>query len=119
LLPGSGSGATGETFIVQIQTPVTQPAELRKLADLTRYWNPDWTLDRADFGGAGGGIAGIRGITYVDGGAQGSQGRKWEEVKVDLSVFAGQLTHLRLYQRVLVPNRVAGNAYWKAVKVEC
>ncbi len=31
-----------------------------------KYWNPDWTLDRAGFGGAGGGMPGIRGITYLD-----------------------------------------------------
>jgi len=40
---------------------------LFKLADLMRYWNPDWTLERAGFGGAGGGMPGIRGITYLDG----------------------------------------------------
>jgi hypothetical protein len=38
---------------------------------------------------------------------------RWYEIKVDLAEFAGKQTHLRLYQRVLVPNRVAGNAYWK------
>ena len=32
-----------------------------------RYWNPDWQLDRAGFGGAGGGMGGIRGSTYLDG----------------------------------------------------
>ncbi len=32
-----------------------------------QYWNPDWTLERAGFGGAGGGMPGIRGITYLDG----------------------------------------------------
>lgn len=31
-----------------------------------RYWNPDWTLERAGFGGAGGGMAGIRGITCLE-----------------------------------------------------
>lgn len=32
-----------------------------------QYWNPDWTLERAGFGGAGGGMPGIRGVTYLDG----------------------------------------------------
>jgi len=52
---------------ISIQEPETQPAELFQLSDLTRYWNPDWTLERAGFGGAGGGLPGIRGITYLDG----------------------------------------------------
>jgi len=49
----------------------------------------------------------------IEGGTEG--GRRWHEIKVDLAEFAGRQTHLRLYQRVLVPNRVAGNAYWKAI----
>jgi hypothetical protein len=52
----------------------------------------------------------------VEGGTD--SGRKWQQMKVDLKEFAGQAVHLRLYQRVLVPNRVAGNAYWKGIKVE-
>ncbi len=62
-------GATNEedSIRIPVQDPVTQPAELFKLADLMQYWNPDWTLERAGFGGAGGGISGIRGITYLDG----------------------------------------------------
>ena len=62
-------GATddGTTLQIPVQEPQTQPAELFALADLMRYWNPDWTLERAGFGGAGGGLVGIRGITYLDG----------------------------------------------------
>jgi len=62
-------GATddGNTLRIHIQEPETQPAELFKLADLVRFWNPQWSLDRAGFGGAGGGMPGIRGITYLDG----------------------------------------------------
>ena len=55
------------TLQIPVQEPHTQPAELFALADLVRYWNPDWTLERAGFGGAGGGLVGIRGITYLDG----------------------------------------------------
>ncbi len=32
-----------------------------------KYWNPDWKLERAGFGGAGGGLGNLRGITYLDG----------------------------------------------------
>jgi hypothetical protein len=62
------NGATddGSTLRIQVQEPETQPAELFKLADLMGYWNRDWRLDRAGFGGAGGGMPGIRGITYLD-----------------------------------------------------
>jgi hypothetical protein len=62
-----GAGDDGTTIRIPIQVPVTQPAELFKLADLMHYWNADWTLERAGFGGAGGGMPGIRGITYLDG----------------------------------------------------
>ncbi len=62
-----GAKDDGNTLQIPVQQPKTQPAELFKLADLMQYWNPDWTLDRAGFGGAGGGMTGIRGITYLDG----------------------------------------------------
>ena len=176
--PGVGSPMPSTTnasaLLIPVQYPVTQPAELFTLADLTQYWNPDWKLERAGFGGAGGGMAGIRGITHldgdvlatyprdevrgvvlrrtaklseepllnfqagadsgrawelnvyvnnnplekrtIDGGTEG--GRKWQTVTVNLREFAGQTVQLRLYQRVLVPNRVAGNAYWKDVELK-
>ena len=162
---------TGLTLSIPAQAIVTQPAELFTLADLTRYWNPDWKLERAGFGGAGGGLRGLRGITYLDGDVlatyprdevrglaltrsvklgegpaldvevaadegrawlldifannkhlltksiEGSAGRSWQAVHADLAPFAGRTVELRLYQRVLVPNRVPGNAYWRNLKV--
>jgi hypothetical protein len=39
--------------------------------------------------------------------------RAWRTLDVDLKEFAGRETTLRLYQRVLVPNRTAGNALWR------
>ncbi len=155
--------------------PVTQPAELFKPADLMRYWNPDWSLDRAGLGGAGGGMPGIRGITYLDGDAlatyprdevrgmvlrrsvevhknqslrfeagcdegkawelsvfagnhrlikrlimndRADKSRRWDVLSVDLNNFAGQTVQLRLYQRVLIPGRTAGNAYWRNLRIE-
>ncbi|MCX6953644.1 MAG: ADP-ribosylglycohydrolase family protein, partial [Verrucomicrobia bacterium] len=44
--------------------------------------------------------------------------RAWQAVTVDLKAFAGQETTLRLYQRVRVPNRTAGNALWRNLKLE-
>jgi ADP-ribosylglycohydrolase len=54
------------SLIIAIEQPITQQPELFRLADLTRFWNPDWTLERAGFGGASGGIEGIRGDSYLD-----------------------------------------------------
>ena len=67
ILVSQGAGDVGENLRIPIQRPETLPAELFKLADLMRYWNSDWTMERAGFGGAGGGMPGIRGITYLDG----------------------------------------------------
>lgn len=163
---------TGVTLRIPAQVIVTQPAERFVLADLTRYWNPDWTLERAGFGGAGGGMAGIRGITHLEGDilatyprdevracllrrtaklgaaprltfeAGSEPGRAWEltvyadntvlfkdiissttservwrTLDIDLQAFAGRETTLRLYQRVFVPNRTAGNALWRNLRL--
>ena len=62
-----GASDDGSALRVAVQPPQTQPAELFKLADLMAYWNQDWVLERAGFGGAGGGMPGIRGITFLDG----------------------------------------------------
>lgn len=45
-------GSVSETRLTVPYEPVkTQESELFKLADLTQYWNPDWKLERAGFGG--------------------------------------------------------------------
>jgi hypothetical protein len=67
ILLSHGARLQGEDLIIPEEKPRTQEPELFKLSDLTKWWNPDWTLERAGFGGAGGGIAGIRGNTYLDG----------------------------------------------------
>jgi ADP-ribosylglycohydrolase len=174
MLQAHGARLSEEQLVIAVEEPVTQPAELFRLADLMQYWNSDWTLERAGFGGAGGGMGGIRGITHVSGDvlatyprdevrglvlrrtlklsdkpslhfqAGSDPGRAWElnvyagnrlmlkrliegrekggiawqNVDVDLANLAGQTVQLRLYQRVLLPGREAGNAYWKDLKVE-
>ena len=171
---GANGGTTnGGTVRVPMSTIKTQPAELFALGDLTKYWNPDWTLLRAGFGGAGGGMKGLRGNTYLDGDVlatyprdevrgtvltrtltlgptprltvevaadagrvwlleayannervlsrevQGAgSAREFQRVEISLEKFAGQKTTLRLFQRVLIPERVAGNAYWRNLKIE-
>jgi hypothetical protein len=175
-LAANGAEVNSPNLRIHIQTPTTQPAELFHLSDLTKYWNPDWELERAGFGGAGGGIGNIRGITHldgdvlatwprdpvrgvvlrrtlklspnpslsfqvaadpprawelevyagndrvlrklIDGGPGKSTDRNWQDIQIGLSKFAGQKIQLRLYQRVLLPDHIPGNAYWKNLKVQ-
>ncbi len=176
VLAANGAAIGDHAISITKQDPVTQRAEIFKLADLMQYWNSDWKLDRAGFGGAGGGMPGIRGITHLEGGilatyprdevrgclltrkikidheskltfeAGSEPGRAWElnvyadnallkkriiaaepnapdarhwtTISVDLRNFANKDVTFRLYQRVLVPNRIAGNALWRNLKVE-
>lgn len=63
-------GATREAgnLSIPIEQPVTQAPELFKLSEFPKLWNhPEWSLERAGFGGGTGGIRGIRGQTYLDG----------------------------------------------------
>jgi hypothetical protein len=62
-----GARLDADSLIIPFEQPTTQQAELFTLADFTKLWNPDWTLERAGFGGAGGGIEGIRGGTHLEG----------------------------------------------------
>jgi hypothetical protein len=172
VLKNNGVLQSGEDLTIPVQQPLTQPAELFKLADLTRYWNPDWQLLRAGFGGAGGGMPGIRGITYLDGAVlatyprdevrglilqrtipighqktlsfkagvdqgrawqlnvyvdneqvldkiiEGTQpGINWQDIKIDLGDYQGKTVNIRLYQRVLIDGKEAGDAYWKELKI--
>ena len=57
----------GDAVSISVQQPVALPAELFRVGDLMQYWNADWQLQRAGVGGAGGGMAGIRGNTHLDG----------------------------------------------------
>lgn len=66
-LIAANGGQASDDIVITPQEPVTLEAELFTLADLMLYWNPDWKLQRAGFGGAGGGMPGIRGGTYLDG----------------------------------------------------
>jgi hypothetical protein len=162
-----------DTIVILAQSVVTQPAERFVLADLMKYWNPDWTLERAGFGGASPGwqrifcMTGLEGdvlttfprdsvracvirrtaklsaaprLTFDVGTEAGrawellvyvnntltqqqpivgdSGERTWRTISIDLKEHAGRETTLRLYQRVLVANRTAGNALWRNLKLE-
>jgi len=172
VLKKNGASLVGDVLSIPVQEPLMQPAEVFKLADLTKYWNPGWELQRAGFGGAGGGMPGIRGITWLDKdvlatyprdevrgvvlqrslkidkqkslsfSAGVDQGRAWElnvyidndqvldkiiegtqpamnwqQISVDLSAYQGKTVNIRLYQRVLIDGKEAGDAYWKDLKI--
>jgi ADP-ribosylglycohydrolase len=67
ILLAQGAKLEGNRLVVATQQPVTQAPELFKLSDFTQWWGPEWSLERAGFGGGTGGISGIRGATYLDG----------------------------------------------------
>jgi hypothetical protein len=46
-----------------------------------------------------------------------SEAREWQKIEVNLAKYANQVVVLRLYQRVLIPHREAGNAYWRGLIV--
>ena len=173
MLLEQGARVNGTTLRIETEEIVEQPLERFELSELTRYWNPAWALERAGHGGAGGGMAGIRGITCLEGDilatyprdevrgcllrrvvtvspkaqlvlevasepdrawelnvyadndlltkrviSSGPAERDWQTIRVDLEKYAGREITLRLYQRVLVPNRVPGNALWRRADVE-
>lgn len=135
-----GSAAGGRIRVPPSQAePVTQPPELFRIDDLVRYWNPDWTLKRAGVGGAGGGMRGLRGNTYLDGDVLATYPRDEvrgllltreftpgasSELSVDVGVDAGHAWQLDVYvgNRQVASNLVearsaAEGRAWQTVRV--
>jgi hypothetical protein len=53
----------------------------------------------------------------IDQKLEGTQGtRQWYNEEVDLKPYKGQSIRIRLYQKVLVPGKASGNAYWRKLK---
>ncbi len=68
ILAARGAEVAGDTITIPPQEPEEQLAQRFVLNDLMQFWNADWTLERAGFGGDGvGAVPGIRGITCLDG----------------------------------------------------
>jgi hypothetical protein len=61
-----GARLDGDKLVIATEEPVSQAAKLFQLSDFTKMWNPDWTLERAGYGGVTGGAG-----TYLDGDALG------------------------------------------------
>ncbi|ANH83079.1 hypothetical protein A8C56_20705 [Niabella ginsenosidivorans] len=173
LLKNKGMVIAGSRIKLIAEPVHTQPAELFRLEALTRFWNPEWKLRNPGFGGAGGGMPGLRGITYLEDSVLATyprdevkgvlltrtitlngqkelrlsvgvdsmrawrcmvfinnykkfdqlmegpaSGRGWKTIKIDLTEFAHQQVTIRIYQRVLIPGKVSGNAYWKDLVIQ-
>jgi hypothetical protein len=67
ILLAHGAERRGNEFRIPTEELESLKPELFKLSDFMKWWNPDWMLERAGFGGASGGVQGIRGNTYLDG----------------------------------------------------
>jgi hypothetical protein len=67
ILLSHGARVAGNNLVIPIERPKTLDPEIFKLADFMKIWNPGWKLERAGYGGAGGGIRGIRGNTHLEG----------------------------------------------------
>lgn len=68
IVVSKGGSVRGDSITISTVQVATQPAQRFRLADLMQWWNPDWTLERAGFGGDGvGAMPGIRGYTALDG----------------------------------------------------
>ncbi len=67
IIAANDGKVAGDLISIETQVPKTQPALRFELADLMEYWDADWKLERAGFGGDdAGAMRGIRGITYLD-----------------------------------------------------
>jgi hypothetical protein len=112
ILLAHGTRLDGNNLIISTEQPITQAPELFKLSDFTKMWGPEWSLERAGFGGGNGGIMGIRGATYLDGdvlsifprdevrGAllrQTVQLRDSPSLTFDAGVDPGRSWHLQIY----------------------
>jgi hypothetical protein len=65
MLLAHGATLEGETLTIAREAVQTQPLERFTLADFTRYWQPEWTLERAGFGATIGGRLGYPGGTWL------------------------------------------------------
>lgn len=173
ILLKNGAHIQNEHLVITLEKLHPQPTSKFTLSDLTQYWNPDWTLERAGFGGAGGGMGGIRGMTYLNEDILATYPRDevrgvvlkrtitlkdekkltlevgvdsarhwelnifinndrvvrqiiagnqtvqaWYPIEVNLAPYQHQTITIRLYQRVFIKGKEAGNAYWRRIKIQ-
>jgi hypothetical protein len=54
----------------------------------------------------------------IEGGPGQPEERQWQMIDLDLKKFSGQELPLRVYQHVLVGDRLPGNAYWRQLELK-
>ena len=59
ILLENGARLSRGMLMIPRQEPKTQEPELFKLSDFTKWWNPDWILERAGYGGGTEGFQGF------------------------------------------------------------
>lgn len=62
-----GAKRKGKDLVIPVQRVATQPLERFRLEDYMQYWNPDWTLVRAGFGGGDAGWLRTHVMTWLEG----------------------------------------------------
>jgi hypothetical protein len=68
VLLNNGAKILNGIIEIPIQTEITTlSAEAFHPNEFTKWWNPDWQMERAGFGAPGGGVRGVRGGTFLDG----------------------------------------------------
>lgn len=68
ILESNGAVINKENIEIPIQRKIeTLPEERFHPNEFTKWWNPEWKLERAGFGAPGGGVRGVRGGTFIDG----------------------------------------------------
>jgi hypothetical protein len=65
MLLAHGARLEGNALVVERETPRPLPLERFTLADLMRFWAPEWTMERAGFGATIGGRSGYPGGTWL------------------------------------------------------
>ncbi len=137
VLRRNGARVSDAGLRVDPQEPRPLEPELFQIDDLIRYWNPEWRMERAGVGGAGGGMAGLRGNTYLDGDVLATYPR--DEVRammltrdfrpgadgqlsVDVAADPGRAWLLEIYagNRQLLSQRIEGTGserQWQTVSV--
>jgi len=67
ILKANGATIKGDQIVIPIRRAIVQQAaESFNPNEFTKWWNPEWKLERAGFGAPGGGLRGIRGGTFLD-----------------------------------------------------
>lgn len=113
ILKANGANVEGENITIPMQKEIVQQAaESFNPNEFTKWWNPEWKMDRAGFGAPGGGVRGIRGGTFLDGDVLATyprdevrgvklfttlQLKENQQLSFDVSVDPGRIWKLTVY----------------------